>query len=111
MKSLKVTLKHDYKYFFQNELLRRLFKNAGILFSGNVVAGILGIASLAITARALGVDVFGILVIITTYVAIVDRLINFQSWQAIIKYGSDAISQGRDHDFKSLIKFGFILDI
>ncbi len=98
------------RQWMQDDLLRRLFKNAAMLFSGNMAASLLGLASLAMTARALGVAQFGILVLITTYVAIVDRLVNFQSWQAIIKYGADALDQKREQDFKSLIKFGFMLD-
>lgn len=48
--------------------------------------------------------------LITTYVGIVDKLVNFQTWQAIIKYGADALEQKSDEDFRSLVKFGFILD-
>ena len=98
------------RQWLQDDLLRSLFKNAAVLFSGNMVASLLGLASLALTARALGVEQFGFLVLITTYVLIVDRLVNFQSWQAIIKYGADALEQGRQEDFKSLVKFGFLLD-
>jgi O-antigen/teichoic acid export membrane protein len=92
-------------------LLRKLFKNSAILFSGNIVSSIIGLVSLAITARALGVEQFGYLVLISTYVLIVDKLVNFQSWQAIIKYGADALEHNKKNDFKSLLKFGFILDI
>jgi O-antigen/teichoic acid export membrane protein len=95
---------------FHDPLLRRLFKNAGVLFSGNVAESLLGLASLAITARAMGVEQFGMLILITTYVLIVDKLINFQSWQAIIKYGADALEHKREEDFESLIKLGFLLD-
>jgi O-antigen/teichoic acid export membrane protein len=96
--------------WMQDDLLRRLFKNAAVLFSGNMAASLLGIASMALTARALGVEDFGVLVLITTYVAVVDNLVNFQSWQAVIKYGADALAQKKDQDFKSLVKFGFMLD-
>lgn len=96
--------------WIQDDLLRHLFQNAAMLFSGNMVASLLGLASLAMTARALGVAQFGILVLITTYVTILGGLVTFQSWQAIIKYGADALEQKREQDFKSLIKFGFMLD-
>lgn len=98
------------RYWLQDDLLRRLFKNAAVLFSGNMAASLLNLGSLALTARALGVDNFGVLVLITTYVLIVDKLVNFQSWQAVIKYGADALEQKKDQDFKSLVKFGFMLD-
>lgn len=91
-------------------LLGRLARNASVLFSGNVIASLLGLASLTLTARGLGVEQFGMLVLVTTYVLIVDRLNNFQSWQAIIKYGADALEHDRGSDFKSLIKFGFLVD-
>lgn len=91
-------------------LLSRLAKNASVLFSGNVIASLLGLVSLTLTARGLGVEQFGMLVLVTTYVLIVDRLNNFQSWQALIKYGADALEHNRGSDFKSLIKFGFLID-
>lgn len=94
----------------RDELLGKLFKNAAILFTGNTAASLLGLASLALTARALGVEEFGILVLITTYVLIVDKLVNFQSWQAIIKYGTEALEKNQEEDLKSLLKFGFLLD-
>ena len=97
--------------WFRDDAFKCLFKNAGILLSGNVGASLLGLASLALTARALGPERLGILVLIQTYIAIVDRLFNFQSWQAIIKYGAEALEHGRRDDFKGLIKFGTILDM
>ncbi len=54
---------------------------------------------------------FGMMVLITSYIHIVDRFVNFQSWQAIVKYGSESLSRGNTEDFKSLVKFGFVLDI
>ncbi|WP_419663321.1 polysaccharide biosynthesis protein [Desulfosarcina variabilis str. Montpellier] len=95
----------------QDDHLHRLFTNASVLFSGNVISSLIGIVSMAMTARSLGVEQYGILVLITTYVVIVDNLVNFQSWQAIIKYGSDALEQKSEKDFKALIKFGFLIDI
>lgn len=91
-------------------LLSRLANNASVLFSANVIASLLGLVSLTLTARGLGVEQFGMLVLVTTYVLIVDRLNNFQSWQSLIKYGADALEQDRSDDFKSLIKFGFLID-
>ena len=105
-----IRLLENPRQWLQDDFLRRLFKNAAVLFSGNMVSSLLGLISLSLTARALGVENFGVLVLITTYVLIVDNLINFQSWQTIIKYGADALEETRDQDFKSLVKFGFMLD-
>lgn len=96
--------------WLKDDLFRRLFKNAGTLLSGNVAASALGLVSTALTARVLGPETFGILVLITTYALVVDKLVNFQSWQAIIKYGADTLESNRDDDFGALIRFGFFLD-
>jgi O-antigen/teichoic acid export membrane protein len=92
-------------------VLGRLFKNAGILLSGTSVQSVLALAASALMARALGVESFGIFVTINTYIIVVDKLVNFQSWQALIKYGSDAIASDDSQILlKRLFKFGVLLD-
>jgi O-antigen/teichoic acid export membrane protein len=93
-----------------NLILKRLFKNASVLFGGSSIAGLMGLTSLSLAARALGVEKLGVFAIIQSYVLIIDRLMNFQCWQAIIKFGADFLKQDRKEDFKSLAKFCTILD-
>lgn len=89
---------------------KNLFKNTGLLVSGDTVSAVLGVLTFAVTARALGTEKLGMLVLIDAYVRIVDKLINFQSWQFMIKYGSDALGAGDRSGFKALIKFGTLVD-
>lgn len=96
--------------WFTDQGFRKLWKNAGILLTGNVATAGLDLVSLALTGRALGPSQFGMLVLIHTYVVVVDTIINFQSWQAVIKYGADAQAKGGQLQFKSLIKFCTCLD-
>ena len=96
--------------WYRDALLRRLVKNAGYLISGNVVAAGLGLVALALTARALGPELLGILALIEAYGALVDRLIRLEPWQALIKYGADVLEQDKQDDFRSLLKFGALLD-
>jgi len=98
-------------YFKESEIFRRLLKNAGKLISGDIIASILNLVSVALSARVLGPSNFGILALIQTYITIVDQLFNFQSWQALIKYGSDALVNNNLVSFKRLLKFGFKLDV
>jgi O-antigen/teichoic acid export membrane protein len=100
-----------FQHWLKNEVFQRLLKNAGILLTGNAISSALLFINFAVTARALGPELFGILVTIQTYVLIIDRLITFQSWQAIIKYGSEAIKENQWKDFQALIKFGILLDL
>lgn len=96
--------------WWRDRLFVRLVKNSSTLMGGNAIAGLLGLASLAMTARALGADAFGVLVLITTYVLVVDNLVNFQSWQAVIRYGAGLLHDAGQDDFQSVIKLGLVLD-
>jgi len=70
----------------------------------------LGFLAVVLAARGLGPEKYGLLVLVQTYVLIVDNLVNFQSWQALIKYGADALEDENPLDFKCLVKIGTILD-
>jgi O-antigen/teichoic acid export membrane protein len=98
------------KNTFASKTFKRLFKNTGLLISGDTVSAVLGVLTFAITARALGVEKLGMLVLIDAYVRIVDKLVNFQSWQFMIKYGSDALAAKNPSGFKALVKLGTIVD-
>jgi O-antigen/teichoic acid export membrane protein len=63
-----------------------------------------------LTARSLGAELFGVLVLIITYVDIVDRLINFQSGQAIVKFGADTLALERRDRFREVAAFCLAID-
>lgn len=97
--------------FKEDNILKKLFKNVAVLLVGDAGASILGVISLALTVRILGVEEYGWLVLIQTYTQTIDKLINFQSWQAFIKYGSEALYERDNTKIKSYIKLSFMLDI
>ncbi len=89
--------------------LNKVFKNAFILLSGDVVAALLGLISFGILGRTLGVSSLGLFSVIITYVTLVDKFVNFQSWQALIKY-CDRIKSNKS-SFDKLMSFGLFIDI
>ncbi len=97
--------------WFKDDVFRRLFLNAGKILSANGIATILGLVATALTARALGPENYGILALVLAYEATIGKLVTFNAWQAIIKFGSDALHAGDSIGFGQLLKFGFILDI
>ena len=96
--------------WFNDHTFLRLLKNASWLSGGTVIAGLMGLASIALTARAIGPSDFGTLVIVMTYASIVDRLLNFQSWQFLIKNGANALEQKDKYRFRRQVKFSALLD-
>jgi O-antigen/teichoic acid export membrane protein len=94
----------------RDDLLRRMLKNTSYLLSGHAGASFLGLVALALTARALGPELLGVLALIQAYIGMVDRA-RLETWPALIKYGAQALEEERHEDFKGLIKFGFLLDV
>ncbi|MFV3075877.1 lipopolysaccharide biosynthesis protein [Niveispirillum fermenti] len=96
--------------WFRDDRLRRLFGNAGILLGGKTVNAVAGLAGLAIAARALGLEAFGILILIHTFTQTIGEIAKFQSWQAVLRYGTPALTEGRVSDFQRLLRFTALLD-
>jgi O-antigen/teichoic acid export membrane protein len=90
--------------------LRARVKNIGHLLTGNLIGSVIGVAAFMVTARALGPADYGVLALIYSYTRAVEKLVSFQSWQPLIKYG--ATYQGPEHvdDLRALMKFGLLVD-
>src|SRR3546814_21089322 len=79
--------------------------------SGNLASGLISLAAIALTARALGPASYGILALAIAYVRVFECLVTFQSWQPLIQYGAEVTDPEHSADFKSLLKFGLLLDV
>lgn len=91
--------------------LNKVLKNAGILLSGNMAANILGFLSLAIFTHSQGAAIFGYYVLFITFVEIIDRIFNFQTWQAFIKFATDFQVKNEEHNVMMLLKYSFLVDL
>jgi O-antigen/teichoic acid export membrane protein len=98
------------KSILKDVILKRMLKNASVVFGGRTVTGLMGLASISLAARTLGAEQLGIFAMIQAYIVIADKLLNFQCWQAVIKFGADFLKQDKKENFKSLAKFCTILD-
>jgi len=83
----------------------RLLRNAGHLFTGNAAGTAIGFVSLTLTARSVSTHEFGLLALISTYSAVVERLFNFQTWQAIVRFGDPGTDAQRRRAFAALVRF------
>ena len=97
--------------WFRDTLFRRVYKNAGFLLSGKAATGIFGLAYLALAARGLGLEQFGVLILIQTYLAVFADVSSFQAWQAVIRYGADCEQRDDTQGFQKLISFTTVLDV
>jgi O-antigen/teichoic acid export membrane protein len=81
------------------------------LLTGNFASAIIGLAGFALTARALGPADYGVLALCFSFTRAMEKLVSFQSWQPLIKFGAHALETGKLDDFRRLLKFGLMLDV
>jgi len=81
------------------------------LLTGTFVTMAITLVSVALAARSLGPHDYGVLALILNSAQAIERLVSFQSWQPLIRYG--AVLDGPEHrqDLLSLLKFGLLLDV
>ena len=68
--------------------MKRLFTNMGWLLGGRGFNAVLSLVYLALATRTLGLDGFGYFAIIVALGQTVTGLMNFQTWQFVVRWGS-----------------------
>ncbi len=67
---------------------RTVVRDALGIFSGQGFALGISLAASVLTARYLGPEHFGVIILAQTFAFVIDRLVNSQSWEALISFGS-----------------------
>ncbi|KAF1086096.1 Inner membrane protein YghQ [Sporotomaculum syntrophicum] len=88
-----------------------LIRNTFTSLWGTGGANVINLITLLIMVNMLGNTNYGLFVLAQQYMVIVDSLVNFQSWQGVIKFGSEAVVDKNDSRLASIIKYGFTIDI
>ncbi|MCB9532839.1 MAG: oligosaccharide flippase family protein [Myxococcales bacterium] len=95
--------------------LRRLLKHASILLGGNAAGAGFAFLTGVAAARYLGPEGLGRLALVQSFVLGIDKLMNFQSWRTVIKFGADATEAdaefGGSERLREVLLFGTVLDL
>ena len=94
-----------------DKTLRRIIRNMAYLFSANVLVAVIGLGTVAVMARALGPSGLGAIALAEAFVRLVDQFIRLEPWQAVIRYGALALENGKEVEFRRLVKFSTLVDI
>jgi O-antigen/teichoic acid export membrane protein len=70
----------------ENELMRRLIKNAGYLFGANGISAAISMLQGILAARLLGVEQFGVLGVITMFASVVNKFMSFRMGELVVRY-------------------------
>ena len=91
---------------------QRIAANAGLMVGAKLLAAVLGLGTLVVTKQALDDNVlFGTVIFIHAYMLFFSEVGAFQSWQVIIKFGTDDVERGDVGALARLVKFGVKLDL
>ncbi|WP_088239505.1 lipopolysaccharide biosynthesis protein [Calothrix rhizosoleniae] len=96
--------------WFADRIFHRILKNFSWLLAAQVFIVIANFGYLSLTAHSLGVEFFGRLVLVRTYIAVIVGLTSFQSWQALIRYGAIFLQKKDIKALQNLIKLTTLLD-
>jgi O-antigen/teichoic acid export membrane protein len=91
-------------------IFRRMLRNAGTMLGGKLVMGLVNLAATGIALRALGIEQLGLLVLIHAFAQTAAAFVKFQSWQAVLRYGTSSLEHGRRAEFRALLRFTAGLD-
>ena len=99
------------KRWFADHIFQRILKNTSWLLVGRVITGATGLGYLSLATHSLGIELFGTLVMVQTYIRVITGLTTFQSWQAVIRYGAICLQKQDKAAFQQLIKLTTLLDV
>lgn len=89
---------------------KRVLKNFGIVLRGRGIAAVLNLAATALMAHALSAREFGLVILLHTYVLAIRGVLNFRTYETIVKFGVP-LHAGEDHGgLKTLFRQTSLVD-
>lgn len=103
---------YDFAIHSRWGLKGRMISNTGLLGGARLIAAVMGLATLIITARALGDNrLLGVLLFIHAYMLFFSEVASVKSWQALIRFGADEVKAENAPRFAALVKTSIVADI
>ena len=90
---------------------RSILGNASLLLGGRATTGLFSLVYIALAARGLGIEEFGILILVHTYAQTIGDFAEFKSWQAVLQFGVGPYKDGRTADLQRVVRFSLLLDL
>ncbi len=90
---------------------KKLFLNASWLFGGKTASGIFNALQVILLARILGVADYGLLVLVITYIDILNQFFDLRVWETATKYIGTYWEKGELDKTRAMIKLSYLLDV
>jgi O-antigen/teichoic acid export membrane protein len=90
----------------KDRLLGRVLRNSSYLFASNIIGAVLSI----VTANLLGVTGFGMLGVMTSFVAGINRLFSFRMGDVVVRYMGEALARGESERAAVVVKAAMLVE-
>lgn len=91
--------------------IKKVLKNSAILLSGDVGSNIFKLFALAILSQSQGAEKLGYYVLFLSIIESIDRVFNFQTWNAFIKFAAIFQANKERQNIMMLLKYSFLVDL
>ncbi|MDG6095472.1 oligosaccharide flippase family protein [Acetobacter sp. AN02] len=95
----------------QKSAYSRILGNTSVLIVGRILNAVCSFAFIPWTVRTIGLDSFGVMMLIITYVMLVSDLTQLQSWQSLLHYGSSYFRNREQRGFYTILAFCIRVDV
>lgn len=92
-------------------VVARVYGNLAKIMTGKAVAGLISVAYMVIAVRALGARDYGILILVHGYTVTVGGIIEFPAWQAVVRYGAQAVAGGNGDRMVRLLRLASLVEL
>jgi O-antigen/teichoic acid export membrane protein len=89
---------------------RRVAANTGLMVGAKACAAIIGLGSLVLVTKSLPIASVGIILFLHAYMLFFAEVATFQSWQAVIRFGTHDVESGDTKGLGRLLRFCVALD-
>jgi len=89
---------------------RRVAANTGWMVGAKALAAIIGLGSLVLTTQTLPITSVGVILFLHAYMLFFAEVATFQSWQAVIRFGTHDVESGDTQALGRLLRFCVALD-
>ncbi len=98
------------RYLRSDPVFRRILTNSAWLLGADTIGLVFGMAQGILVARTLGVEQYGVLGVVMTFVTVVNRLTSFRMNEFVVKYLSDALAARREDQAAAAIKLAMLVE-
>jgi len=100
----------DLRVYSKHSVGKRIAANTGLMMGSKASGVILGLGSILIATKSLSAAELGIILFLHAYMLFFSEVTAFQSWQSIIRFGTDDLKDNDAPRLGKLMQFGVKID-